>query len=76
MARQSAVGVFATRTAAEVVRGLLASAGIDAWVAADDAGGAYPTAAFGGARVMVAEADREAAERVLADAQQAPPTEG
>ena len=35
------VATFPKRTEAEVAQGLLASAGIAAWVAADDAGGAY-----------------------------------
>jgi cell division protein FtsN len=73
MARHVAVGAFSTRTEAELVRGLLASAGIDAWVAADDAGGAYPAGMFGAARVMVADVDREEAERVLAAPQEPPP---
>jgi hypothetical protein len=51
-----------------VVHGLLASVGIGSWVAADDAGGAYPFDFSGGARVMVDEQDREAASEVLASA--------
>jgi Putative prokaryotic signal transducing protein len=59
---------FPTRSEAEVVHGLLASAGIASWVAADDAGGAYPFDFSGGARLMVDEQDREAASEVLASA--------
>jgi Putative prokaryotic signal transducing protein len=60
-----AIGTYPTRDEAELVSGLLASAGIDAWVAADDAGGAYPFQFSGGARVLVDESDLEAASRVL-----------
>jgi len=60
------VGTFPTRTDAEVVQGLLASAGIDAWIAADDAGGAFPFALSGGAQVLVDESDLEVAVKVLA----------
>jgi hypothetical protein len=60
------VATFPTRTEAEVVQGLLASAGIDSWIAADDAGGAFPFALSGGARVLVDESDLEAASRVVA----------
>ena len=37
------VATFPNRREAEVAQGLLASAGIDAWIAADDAGGAFPS---------------------------------
>jgi len=60
------VATFPTRTEAEVVQGLLASAGIDAWIAADDAGGAFPFSLSGGAQVLVEENDLEAALEVLA----------
>jgi hypothetical protein len=43
------VATFPKRTGAELAQGLLASAGIDAWIAADDAGGAFPFALSGGA---------------------------
>jgi hypothetical protein len=68
VARQVSVGTYSTRSEAEVVHGLLASAGISSWVATDDAGGAYPFDFSGGARVMVDESDREAASEVLARA--------
>jgi hypothetical protein len=60
------VATFPTRTEAEVAQGLLASAGIDASVAADDAGGAFPFALSGGAEVLVDENDLEAASEILA----------
>jgi len=60
------VGTFPKRTDAEVVQGLLASAGINAWIAADDAGGAFPFALSGGAQVLVDESDLEVAVKVLA----------
>ena len=62
------IGTFSTRSEAEVVQGLLESAGIPARLAIDDAGGAYPFALSGGARVLVDETDREAAAEVVASA--------
>jgi hypothetical protein len=64
--RQVPVAAFGTRSEAEIVQGLLASAGIDASVSADDAGGAYPFVLSGGAEVLVDEDDVEAASEVLA----------
>ena len=60
------VATFGTRSEAEMVQGLLASAGIDASISADDAGGAYPFALSGGAQLLVDENDVEAATQVLA----------
>jgi type III secretory pathway lipoprotein EscJ len=60
------VASFPRRTEAEVAQGLLASARIDAQIAADDAGGAFPFALSGGAQVLVEESDLEAAVKVLA----------
>jgi hypothetical protein len=60
------VATYPTRDEAEVVQGLLASAGIDAAVSADDAGGAFPFVLSGGAQLLVAEDDVEAASQVLA----------
>ena len=60
------VASYPTRDEAEVVQGLLASAGIDASVSADDAGGAFPFVLSGGAQLFVAEEDVEAASEVLA----------
>jgi hypothetical protein len=67
MAREIAIATFRTREDAEIVRGLLTSAGIAARVAADDAGGAYPFALAGGVEVVIDERDRDAAATVLAD---------
>ena len=67
MAEQITIRTFPTRSEAETAQGLLASAGIAAWVATDDAGGAYPFDLSGGARLMVDESDREAAAQLLAD---------
>jgi hypothetical protein len=60
------VATFGTRSEAEIVQGLLASAGIDASISADDAGGAYPFVLSGGAQFLVDENDGEAATQVLA----------
>ena len=64
MGKQIPVGTFPTRNEAEIVHGLLASAGIEAWVTADDAGGAYPFES--GAQLLIDESDLEAASQVLA----------
>ena len=60
------VATFGTRSEAEIVQGLIASAGIDASISADDAGGAYPFVLSGGAQLLVDENDVEAATQVLA----------
>ncbi|HUH20784.1 MAG: DUF2007 domain-containing protein [Gaiellaceae bacterium] len=60
------MATFGTRSEAEIVQGLLASAGIDASISADDAGGAYPFVLSGGAQLLVDENDVEAATQVLA----------
>ena len=60
------VATFGTRSEAEIVQGLLTSAGIDASISADDAGGAYPFVLSGGAQLLVDENDVEAATQVLA----------
>jgi hypothetical protein len=60
------VATFGTRSEAEIVQGLLASAGIDASISADDAGGAYPFVLSGGAQLLVDEDDVKAATEVLA----------
>jgi putative signal transducing protein len=67
VAREVSVGTYPTRDEAEIVSGLLASAGINARVAADDAGGVYPFDFSGGPHVLVDEQDLEAARQVLAD---------
>jgi hypothetical protein len=45
---------------------LLATAGIEAAIKADDAGGAFPFVLSGGAQVLVDESDAEAAAELLA----------
>lgn len=62
-----AIGTYGTRDEAEVVQGLLASAGIEASIRADDAGGAFPFVLSGGAQVLVDESDAAAARELLAD---------
>jgi hypothetical protein len=65
--RLIAIGSYGTRGEAEVVQGLLASAGIEALISADDAGGAYPFVLSGGARVLVDESDAAAASELVAN---------
>jgi len=60
------VATYATRDEAEVVQGLLESAGIEASLSADDAGGAFPFVLSGGAHVLVDESDAEAASELIA----------
>jgi hypothetical protein len=59
---------YATRSEAEIVQGLLASARIDSSLSADDAGGAYPFVLSGGAQLLVDEDDVEAASELIATA--------
>jgi len=59
------VGSFPTRSEAEIAQGLLASAGIDASVSADDAGGASPFVLSGAAQLLVDEDDFDAASELL-----------
>jgi GTP cyclohydrolase III len=65
---QIPIATYATRTEAEIVRGLLETSGIRAWLSGDDAGGAYPIEMSGGVRVMVEAVDRDAAADILAGA--------
>jgi len=60
------VGVFPTRTEAEIAQTALTAAGIESVLAADDAGGAYPFDLSGGVRLLVEEADAQLAAEVLA----------
>ena len=60
------IGVYPTRTDAELAQSALAAAGITSEVAADDAGGAYPFDLSGGVRLLVDEADAEDAAAILA----------
>jgi hypothetical protein len=59
------VGIYPTRSDAEIAQGALASAGIPSVIESDDAGGAYPFGLTGGARLLVDEADAEDAKAVL-----------
>jgi cell division protein FtsN len=61
------IGTYGTRDEAEVVQGLLASAGIEASIRADDAGGAFPFVLSGWAQVLVDESDAAAASELLAN---------
>jgi hypothetical protein len=68
------IATFATRSEAEIVQGLLASAGIEASVSADDAGGAYPFVLSGRVQLLVDEHDVGAASELLATEEGAPLT--
>jgi hypothetical protein len=61
------VGVYPTRSDAELAQATLAAAGVPSVVEADDAGGAYPFDLSGGARLLVDDADAEDAVAVLSD---------
>jgi hypothetical protein len=61
------VGVYPTRSDAELAQAALVVAGIPSCLEADDAGDAYPFDVTGGARLLVDEADAEAAAAVLSD---------
>jgi hypothetical protein len=61
------VGVYPTRSDAELAQTALTAAGIASVVAAVDAGGAYPFDLTGGARLLVDEADAEDAAAVLSE---------
>jgi hypothetical protein len=60
------VAVVASRTAAELIVGLLRGYGLRAVVSADDAGGQEPQLQLQGVRVLVAPSDEAAARRLLA----------
>jgi hypothetical protein len=60
------VGIYATRSDAELAQSALAAAGVPSQLVADDAGGAYPFDLTGGARLLVDEADVELAAGILA----------
>ena len=61
------VGSYPTRSDAELAQTALTAAGIHSFVAADDAGGAYPFDLTGSARLLVDEADAEDAAAILAE---------
>jgi hypothetical protein len=66
------VAVVTSRTEAELIVGMLRSHGLNAAVAADDAGGQEPQLQLQGVRVLVAPADEAPARRLLAAADDAP----
>jgi len=59
------VGIYPTRSDAELAQAALAAVGIRSVLSADDAGGAYPFDLSGGARLFVDEADAEGAAALL-----------
>jgi hypothetical protein len=59
------VGIYPTRSDAELAQAALTAAGIPSVLEADDAGGAYPFDLTGGARLLVDEADAEVAAAVI-----------
>ena len=59
------VAVVTSKFEADLIAGLLRGEGIDAVTSADDAGGQEPQWQLQGVRVLVPEADREAATRLL-----------
>jgi hypothetical protein len=60
------VGIYPTRSDAELAQTALEAAGIPSVIASDDAGGAYPfDLTGGGARLLVDEADAEDAAAIL-----------
>ncbi len=59
------IGIYPSRSAAEIAQGALAASGIESVIESDDAGGAYPFGLTGGARLLVGEADAEDAAAVL-----------
>jgi len=59
---------FSTRLEAEMAAGLLEAEGIQAFVSADDAGGAYPPLQhIRGVRLIVFPEDADRAREILAD---------
>jgi hypothetical protein len=60
-----AVAVVASRTEAELIVGLLRSHGLNAVLAADDAGGQHPHLQMDGVYVLVPPSDEAAAREIL-----------
>jgi hypothetical protein len=60
------VAIVTSRAEAELIVGLLRSHGLNAAVAADDAGGQEPQLQLQGVRVLVARADEASARQLLA----------
>jgi hypothetical protein len=62
-------GIHVSRGEAEIVRELLLSNGIEAFVVSDDCGAVDPALSFArGVQLLVAENDVEQAERIIAEA--------
>ncbi|MEU5529334.1 DUF2007 domain-containing protein [Micromonospora chersina] len=61
------VASVSSRAEGDIVAGLLQSQGIEAWVAADDAGGELGSLQLEGVRVLVAPADEARARHILAN---------
>jgi hypothetical protein len=59
------IGTYPTRGEAELAQTALDAAGIPSVLEADDAGGAYPFSFNGGVRILVDEADADAAAAAL-----------
>ena len=59
------IGVYRTRSDAELAQSALVAAGITSEIIADDAGGAYPFDLTGGVRLVVDEAEAETASALL-----------
>jgi hypothetical protein len=62
-----AVAAYPTRSDAELAQTALSAAGIPSFVAADDAGGAYPFNLTGAARLLVDESDAKDAAELLSE---------
>jgi len=68
MAGLICIKTFLNRYEADLAKGLLESAGIEAAVSADDAGGMQPQLNLSvGVRLLVDEADADAALKILED---------
>jgi hypothetical protein len=67
MSETVCIETYATREEAEMAKGLLAEAGIEAMVSADDAGGMYPNVGFSaaGVKLLVLSEHAERAVDVL-----------
>jgi hypothetical protein len=61
------VGAYPIRSQAELAQAALAMAGIPSTLEADDGAGEYPFDLSGAARLLVDDADAEAAVAVLSD---------
>jgi hypothetical protein len=69
MSERVAIREFNSRGEAEIVRELLLSNGIEAFVVSDDCGAVDPALSFArGVQLLVAENDVEQAERIIAEA--------